>query len=149
MQRARRTNPYPFTWEIPVSAITAAVLVLVLGVHAGRAVANMVAGAGLTWPSRELMFVSVPAVLGGDAAAGLDGPSAHLAGATAVVVWVVVVETLLLAMMLWGVKAGLDRWGPGRIHGMASREDAARLLGRRRLRKAAPVVRPDLYGKRR
>ena len=30
MQRARRTNPYPFTWEIPVSAITAVVLVFVI-----------------------------------------------------------------------------------------------------------------------
>lgn len=50
MQGERRRNPYPLTWEIPLAVLVAAVLLAVLGVHAGRAVANLVAGAGLTLP---------------------------------------------------------------------------------------------------
>jgi len=42
-------------------------------------------------------------------------------------------------------KAALDRWGPGRTHGMASKAEAEQLLGRTRLRRAAEVVRPDLH----
>lgn len=146
MQRARRTNPYPFTWEIPVAAVVATVLLLVLGIHAGRAVANLVAGGTFTLPSRETLFTSVPGVLGGDPGAGLTGTAAHLAGPTALRVWVVVVETLILVLVVWAATVGLGRWGPGRIHGMATREEAERLLGRTRLRTVGAVVRPDLYG---
>ncbi|WP_295701590.1 hypothetical protein [Lapillicoccus sp.] len=152
MQGERRRNPYPFTWEIPLAVLVAVVLLAVLGVHAGRAAANLVAGAGLTLPPRAELFTSVVAVMRGDAGAGLTGaqvPAARLAGAVAVKVWVAVVETLLLALMLWAGKVGLDRWGPGRIQGMATREEAERLLGRSRLRRMSAVVRPDLYGRRR
>ena len=147
MQRARRTNPYPFTWEVPVAAVVATVLLLVLGIHAGRAVANLVAGGGLTLPSRETLFTSVPGVVGGDAGAGVTGTAAHLARPTALRVWVVVVEALVLTLTVWVAMVGLGRWGPGRIHGMATGEEAERLLGRSRLRKVGAVVRPDLYGK--
>ncbi|MEO3939302.1 hypothetical protein V3N99_21525 [Dermatophilaceae bacterium Soc4.6] len=151
MQGERRRNPYPLTWEIPLAVLVAAVLLAVLGVHAGRAVANLVAGAGLTLPPRAELFTSVVAVLRGDAGAGLTGahvPAARLAGAAAVTAWVTVVETLLLALLMWAGRVGLDRWGPGRIQGMATREEAERLLGRSRLRRTSAVVRPDLYGRR-
>ncbi|MFC8501016.1 hypothetical protein ACFUC1_01555 [Pedococcus sp. NPDC057267] len=147
MQRARRTNPYPYTWEIPVAAVVAVVLLLVLGVHAGRTVANLLAGGGLTLPSRDTLFTSVPGILGGDAGAGLGRGAAGLAGSTAVRVWVAVVEVLFLILTGWVSKVCLERWGPGRIHGMATRDEAEKLLGRSRLRKVAAVVRPDLYAK--
>ena len=149
MQRSRRTNPYPFTWEIPAAASTAALLLLILGVHAGRAAANLAAGAGLTLPPREALFTSLVAVLRGDAGAGLTGVTAHLAGSVAVKVWVAVTEALMLVVIGWAGKVGLDRWGPGRIHGMATLQEAEKLLGRARLRRVSAVVRPDLYGKRR
>ena len=47
------------------------------------------------------------------------------------------------------LKLVVDRWGPGRLRGMASRGEAERLLGVTRLRKVRSVVRPDLYGKNR
>lgn len=147
MQRTRRTNPYPYTWEIPVAAVVAVVLLLVLGVHAGRTVANLLAGGGLTLPARDALFTSVPGILGGDAGAGLGRVPAGLAGSTAVRVWVAVVEGLVLILVGWVAKVCLERWGPGRIHGMATRAEAEKLLGRSRLRKAAGVVRPDLYAK--
>jgi hypothetical protein len=63
--------------------------------------------------------------------------------------WTVVTEVMLLAVCAFALKMILDRWGPGRMRGMASRGEAERLLGATRLRKVRCVVRPDLYGKRR
>ncbi len=145
MQRARRANPYPFTWEIPVAAVVAVVLVMVLAVHAGRTLANFAAGAGIAFSARGSLFTSLVPILRGDAAAGL-GPIAHPASATALWVCIVVVELVVWVAIGFALKAGLDRWGPGRIQGMATRAEAERLLGRARLRKVAAVVRPDLFG---
>jgi hypothetical protein len=35
MQRSRRANPYPFTWEVPLALVVAVLLVLVVGAQAG------------------------------------------------------------------------------------------------------------------
>jgi hypothetical protein len=131
MQRSRRRDPYPLTWEVPLALTAAVLLVLAGGVHLGRAVANLLAGAGWALPARAELFTSLP------------GP-----GAAPTLVWVcvTVTELALLAATAAAAKAGLDRWGPGRLRGMASRGEAEQLLGLSRLRKAAPVVRPDLYG---
>ena len=40
-----------------------------------------------------------------------------------------------------------QRWGPGRMRGMATAAEAEKLLGVTRLRKVAGILRPDLYGK--
>jgi hypothetical protein len=149
MQRSRRNDPYPFTWEIPAAIIAGALLVLVLGVHIGRAAANLLAGAGWAWPDREELFRSLPAILGGDGGAGL--PRAFHGGAGQSALWtsIGVCELLLLILLGWAFKTGLDRWGPHRVQGMATRAQAEQMLGRTRLRKASAVVRPDLYGKQR
>ena len=47
MQQSRRSTPYPSTWEIPLGAGMAIVLVLVLAAHAARALANLLAGCRL------------------------------------------------------------------------------------------------------
>ena len=149
MQRSRRHDPYPFTWEIPAAIIAGVLLVLVLGIHIGRAAANLLAGAGWTWPNREELFRSLPAILGGDGGAGL--PRAFHGGAGQSALWtsIGVCELLLLILLGWAFKIGLDRWGPHRVQGMATRAQAEQMLGRTRLRKASAVVRPDLYGTRR
>lgn len=56
------------------------------------------------------------------------------------------VELVIVALIGWAVKLGLDRWGPARMHGMATAAEAETLLGRTRLRRHAKVIRPDLYG---
>jgi type IV secretion system protein VirD4 len=149
MQRARRHDPYPFTWEIPAAIITGVLLVLVLGVHLGRAGANLLAGAGWGWPARGELFRALPAVLGGDGGAGLPGPHHGGAGQTALWTCIGATEVLLLVLLAWVLKVGLDRWGPRRVQGMATRAQAEQMLGRTRLRKARALVRPDLYGKAR
>jgi len=121
-------------------------MVLVYGVHLGRGIANVWAAAGWAFPRRVELFRSLPAVLRGDAAAGLDGLNGPLSSPSAVWTWAVATEVVLLAVGVWLSKLVLDRWGPGRPRGMASRGEAERLLGVTRLRKVRSVVRLDLYG---
>jgi hypothetical protein len=63
--------------------------------------------------------------------------------------WVAATEVMLLAICLVVLMLVLDRWGPGRLRGMASRREAERLLGVTCLWKVRTVVRPDLYRKNR
>ena len=161
MQHARRGDPTPFTWEIPAAVTAGAVLVLVLGTHLGRAGANLIAGAGWGWPAREEPLRSLPDLLRGDPFAGLparhdlhDGGVLHggalpgVGGASRMGLWagIGVTELVLLGLLVWALKVSLDRWGPRRVQGMATRAEAERMLGRARLRQVAAVVRPDLYG---
>jgi hypothetical protein len=146
-QQSRRHDPYPWTWEIPLAIVLVILIVLVCWVHVGRGIANVWAGAGWAFPNRVELFRSLPAVLRGDAAAGLDGLNGPLSSPSAVWRWAVMTELMLLAISVLLLKLFLDRWGPGRPRGMASRGEAERLLGVTRLWKVRSVVRPDLYGK--
>ena len=146
-QQSRRHDPYPWTWEIPLGTALVILMELVGGVHLGRGIANVWAGAGLAFPTRVELFRSLPAVLRGDAAAGLNGLNGPLSSPSAVWTWAVATEVMLLAISVWLSKLVLDRWGQGRPRGMESRVEAERLLGVTRLRKVRSVVRPDLYGK--
>ncbi|WP_404388823.1 hypothetical protein [Humibacillus xanthopallidus] len=147
MQQSRRSNPYPFTWEIPLMLAVTVMLLLVLGVQAGRAAANLAAGAGVSFPPREALFTSVPGILAGDASAGLPRGAGSLASPAAVRGWVAASELMILIVMCWAGRALWLRWGPHRIHGMASKAEAQHLLGRRRLHRVRGIIRPDLYGK--
>jgi hypothetical protein len=148
-QQSRRRDPYPWTWEIPLGIALVILMMLVCGVHLGRGIANVLTGAGWAFPTRVELFRSLPAVLAGDAAAGLDGLNGSMSSPSAVWTWVVATEVMLLAGAVLVLKLVLDRWGPGRLRGMASRGEAERLLGLTRLRRARRVVRPDLYRKNR
>ena len=85
MQRERRRDPYPWTWEIPVAVALATLFVIVIGIQLGRSVANLLAGAGWTWPDANAgafpspigtaVWTSLPGVLGGHADAGLPTPT--------------------------------------------------------------------------
>ncbi|NHA70157.1 hypothetical protein [Phycicoccus flavus] len=147
MQRSRRTNPYPYTWEVPASALLALLLLLLLGLQAGRSVANLVTGNGWVFVARDDLFTSLGGVLGGDAAAGLQEVT-HPAPAGLMWTCVAVLEVLVLVGSVWAAAWALGRWGPGRLRGVASVAEAERLLGRARLRRHAKVIRPDLYGPR-
>lgn len=150
-QQARRRDPYPWTWEIPAGITVALLLLGAVGAHLGRAVANTVAGGGWAFPARADLFTSLPGLLTGDPAAGLPDTAGPVATSSAVLAWVVVAELLLLTSSLVALKVGLDRWGPGRMRGVATRAEAEQLLGRSRLRHNAAIIRPDLHrpGRRR
>jgi len=158
MQRERLKNPYPWTWEIPAVLIGVTLFFAVIGIQLARSLANLLAGAGWTWPAADTgafssqvlgsaFWTSLPGVLGGHADAGLAEPiPADLAAAPLVWGCLVLVEGALLTATTWGGTVGYKR-GPGRMKGMAAAAEAEKLLGVTRLRKVAPIVRPDLYGK--
>ena len=145
MQQSRRTTPYPYTWEIPFTATITVVLTLVFAAHIARTLANVFAGAGWDFTPHAALFTALPGVLGGGARAGVGpGPPAS---PVLLYTSLVVVEVVTVTPIIWAVIAGMLQWGPARVRGMATRAEADTLLGLRRLRKVAPVVRPDLHGK--
>ena len=158
MQRERRRNPYPWTWEIPVGAALATLSVTVSGIQFGRSIANVLAGAGWTWPDVNAgafpspigtaFWTTLPDVLGGHADAGLPTPTPDsLAGRGLVWVSLAMTEAVLLTANIWVGAWAYQRCGPGRMRGMATAAEAEKVLGVTRLRKVADIVRPDLYGK--
>ncbi len=143
MQQSRRTTPYPSTWEIPLGAAMAIGLVLVLAAHAARTLANLLVGAGWDFTPQGELFTALPALLAGNARAGLAAGPAASPGL--LYACLVLVELIAVLIMGWAIVAGMRRWGPARVRGMATRAQAQTLLGVRRLRRIAPVVRPDQY----
>ena len=142
-QHHRRANPYSFTWEIPTAGMLALAILLVLGIQGGRSIANLLAGGGWHTVERERLITSLPGILAGDATAGLD---THLVAASPTLLRATIVtsELLILTVCALALVWGLRRWGPSRVRGMATRDEAEGLLGRRRLRRHANVIRPDL-----
>ncbi|WP_370195145.1 hypothetical protein [Nocardioides sp.] len=158
MQRDRRRDPYPWTWEVPLAVTLATLFVIVIGIQLGRSVANLLAGAGWTWPDANAgafpspigtaFWTSLHGVLGGNAEAGLPTPVPDdLAGRGLVWASLALTELSLLAATIWAGVWAYQRWGPGRMRGMATAAEAEKLLGVTRLRKVAGIVRPDIYGK--
>lgn len=144
LQLDRRRNPYPFTWEIPVGAALLTLLLLGLGVHAGRSLALWQAGAGWLWPTGRTLVTSLPAVLQGKPLAGLhDVPATPTT--PALYGWILAVELVILACLALTTLWALKRWGPQRLRGMTTAAEAEATLGLRRLRKHRHIIRPDLY----
>jgi hypothetical protein len=147
-QRSRRQDPYPWTWEIPLAVILPVFVLISFGVHLGRAIANVLADCDWRFPSRVDLFSSLPAVLGGDAGAGLVDLHGPGASPSSLLTCVAATELILLATTVLLIKLGLDRWGPRRMRGVATPGEAGKLLGVTRLRRSRKIVRPDLYGQR-
>lgn len=143
LQSDRRRDPYPFTWEIPAGLLTGWLLLAGLGVQFARTLANWAAGAGWAWPTGRALYSSLPAVLAGNPQAGL-GLHSTLASPAALYGWIITTQLLLAAGTVLAVVWIQRRWGPGRMKGMASSAEAEAVLGITRLRRNAPVIRPDL-----
>ena len=133
MQRDRRHTPYPWTWEIPVGIGCAVLLVVAVGVHLGNGLAHLTSGHGWTWPPASQLFASLPTILTNPT----DTVGVHP--------WIATVELLLLGGLAWVAVASWQRWGPSRLKGVATREQAEQVLGLTRLHKVAGIVRPDLH----
>jgi hypothetical protein len=146
-QRSRRHDPYPWTWEVPLVTVFAILVLIIFGAHLGRAIANVVAGCDWRFPNRVDLFSSLPGVLRGDAAAGLISLDGPVASQSSLLMCVAATELILLAVTVLLLKWCLDRWGPGRMRGVATAGEAERLLGVARLKRNRRIVRPDLYRK--
>src|SRR5689334_2720487 len=113
MQQARRTNPYPWTWEIPAAIVGLVLLLLAFALHLARAIANLLSGAGWQLTPRPALFSSLLRMIAGDAGAGLpDTPTGH-ASSGALWFWIATTELLVLAAVVLVLRWGLAQWGPG------------------------------------
>lgn len=141
-QHEHRRTPYPLTWEPPLAGVLVVTLAIALGIHVGRALALLAAGQGWHWPEPAALFRSLPAILAGDAAAGLTHPVSTPAGLGW---WIAATEVGILTGLT--VLAGwlLRRWGPHRLRGVATATECATLLGRGRLWRNRRIIRPDLH----
>ena len=148
LQQARRTNPYPWSWEIPVAVIVTVLLAMVVALHAARAVANAIVGGGWQFTPRSALFSSLPGLVTGDATAGLTTVHEVHATANELWAWIALTELVVLVAIAFVLRSVLRQWGPGGIQGMASPSEADHLLGISRLRRNAVMIRPDLYAKK-
>lgn len=144
MQRERVDDQYPWTWETPLAVVCAIVVLGVSVCQLARSFANWFAGAGWLWPTPDKLVTSIPALLAGDATAGLSGVH-YAASAAALRGWLTVVGLLTITAATFVTLWAWRRWGPGRMRGMATVAEAHELLGEVRLWKVRHVVRPDLY----
>lgn len=142
-QHERRITPASWSWEIAAAVLLAGLFLLALGVQLARSLAVWVSGQGWVWPAPRGVLGSVPSILAGDAAAGLDRPLDRVDG---LALWLVMVELGVLVLVGWAVSWLVRRYGPRRLRGVATAADAEALLGRRRLWRVRRIIRPDLYG---
>lgn len=153
MERSRRdrfaTHTVPLTWEIP-AAVTGAVMFLtvVTPLVVQGLVAWLVAGT-FAWPTNHL-GKALLGLLRGRFGEGLPAsmasqlPSAALMWALTMIGEVVVLGTALVVGLWIRDLVG----GSNARHGLATSVQAVEALGVPRLRKSAPVIRPDLYARR-
>jgi type IV secretion system protein VirD4 len=148
---ADRSHPDvgPASWEIPTATVLVWLTGAALVLPAGRAAAALLTGRGWPWPEGSThLAAAIGGLLTGDPAAGLDAAQvAALPSSAAVYAVTAALGALFLAGSGGAAWAG-HRWAGGRP-GMASRGQVAEVLGRARLRRVAPVVRPDLRPTRR
>lgn len=148
MQRERVQDQYPWTWEVPLAAVCAVLVVEGAAIQLARSLANWFAGAGWRWPTPVRLVTSVPGLLAGDSAAGLPGIH-HAANAAVLWGWLIGVNVFVVISLTACGFTAWSLWGPGRMRGMATVAEAHELLGRERLWGVRDVVRPDLYPVRR
>lgn len=145
-QRDRRREPYPWTWEPAALLGTMLVAVVVSATQLGRAAANLIVGAGISFPSTLVGWVtSTPAVLTGTASAGLSLVGSRPAEPVLLGWSIAVTGLLLLAATVVAVMVGWRRFGPGGVQGVADPEEVRATLGLRRLRRNSRLIRPDLH----
>ncbi|MGY1631894.1 type IV secretory system conjugative DNA transfer family protein [Geodermatophilus sp. SYSU D01186] len=144
-----RADVGPASWEIPVAAALTWSAAAALLLPAGRAAAAALAGGGWVWPDGAAALVSsVGGLLTGDATAGLDAGQAAAVPSSALV-YGVTAAVLGLFVAVSGGAAWAAHRRLGGPSGMATRGEVTDVLGRARLRRVAPVVRPDLAPARR
>ncbi|UOY00006.1 type IV secretory system conjugative DNA transfer family protein [Blastococcus sp. PRF04-17] len=133
----------PAGWELPAAAVLVWLTAAALLLPVGRAVAALLTGGGWVWSGRSGTLVdSVGGLATGDPAAGLTATQvAALPSPAAVYTGVTAVLILFLAGSAAAAWAA-HRWLITRT-GMATRGQITEVLGVARLRKAAPLIRPD------
>ena len=148
-QQRRDPQPLARGGEVVLVAFAAVLLLLGMAALAGLGAAAALDGGGWVWPhGNDTMGAVLTGLPTGDAGRGLPPKlAARVPGMAAVYSGVAVAELVVLTVTGAG---GVLFWRyhrPGDARrGMATRGEAAQVLGRSRLRAARGIVRPDLHG---
>jgi len=142
-----RSDVPPTTWEMPAAAALTWIVVAALLMPAARGAAAWAFGGGWVWPSDgHALLASVGGLATGHTTAGLTaGQAAAVPIGGHTYAAIAVAELLLLVATVFAVRIWWHALGPGSMRGMASRADVEAVLGLTRLRKASPIIRPDLH----
>lgn len=147
--RPRDPQPVSRAGETALVALCTALLGLSLAALTGLGLASLVAGGGWVWPHGSATAVrALDGLLTGEPGRGLPPRQVGRLAAPAVIYVAVAVNELALLALIgfgWALAARWYRPGDAR-RGMATRAEAAEVLGTRRLRAARAILRPDLYG---
>jgi type IV secretory pathway TraG/TraD family ATPase VirD4 len=146
----RRQAPQPIahTWEVAVLALTGIAATVGAAALAGQAAAVAVTGGGWVWPAGSHAATrAVAGLASGRPGAGLTAEQAQrLPAGWVVYAGVGVGEVTAVALLVAAALFGRRWWRPNDpSRGMATRGQAAAVLGVRRLRSARAILRPDLY----
>lgn len=147
-QRRRDPQPIGQGWEAPVAVVGAILLGAVFAALAGTGIASALWGGGWVWPhGTDTIQHTLGGLLHGHPGQGLPTAQQRLvAGGAAVYSCVAIAELLLVCLAITaGVLIARYRRPGDARGGMASRSEAAQVLGRRTLREAKSIIRPDLY----
>ena len=148
-QQRRDPQPMGRGGEVALVALAGVLMLLGMAALAGLGVAATLAGGGWVWPhGSDTIGAVLGGLLTGHPGQGLPPDlAARVPGPVSVYLGVAVAELVML--VLAGV-GGLLFWRhhhPGDARrGMATRSEAAQVLGRSRLRAARAIIRPDLHG---
>jgi hypothetical protein len=145
--RVRDPQPLGRAGEVALVTLAAVLLVVSLAALAGLGIASLVAGGGWVWPHGASTAGHVlGGLLTGQPGRGLPpAAAAQVASRPIAYTGIALCEVLLgvTAGLGWRLVAGWYRPGDAR-RGMATRSEAAAVLGVARLRAARSVIRPDL-----
>ncbi len=147
----QRRDPQPMGrgGEVALVALAGVLMLLGLAALAGLGAAAALAGGGWVWPHGSDTIGSVlGGLLTGHPGRGLPPElAARVPGPVAVYAGVAVAELVMLAVAgVGGVLFWRDHRPGDARRGMATRSEAAQVLGRSRLRSARAIIRPDLHG---
>lgn len=146
-----RSDVPPTTWEMPAAAALTWLVVAAVLLPAARGAVSWAFGGGWVWPTGgQALLGSIGGLATGRTTAGLTAAQAvavPVGGHTYAAI--AVAELLLLVATVMAVRIWWHTLGPGSMRGMASRTDVEAVLGLTRLRRASPIIRPDLYSSRR
>lgn len=148
-QRRRDPQPMGQGWEAAAAAIGGALLGAAFAALAGLGVASALWGGGWVWPhGTDTIQHALGGLLQGHPGRGLlPAQEPLVAGRGAVYGCVAGAELLLVALAITaGVFIARYRRPGDARSGMASRSEAAQVLGIGQLREAKVIIRPDLYG---
>jgi hypothetical protein len=147
-QRQHDPDPIGRGWEAALSAVLITLVAAALAALVGQGLAAAMVGGGWVWPhggNGQLVRAFV-GLLAGRPGEGLGhADAARLPGTTAVYACVASCEGVLVVMLVaLGIAWSRYRRPPDARRGMATRAEAAHVLGMAQLRSILPIVRPDI-----